>query len=250
MDSAHEGHNVHLVVYHIIWCPKRRRKVLVGPIRNRLEQIVREVAAENDWTVLELAIQPDHVHLLIRADPNTLPSDIPRHIKGRSSHHLRQEFPPLRKLPSMWTRSFFLSTAGNVSQETIRKYIERQSKTEMDEQQTVRKTFKFKLKPTPEQEREQERAMAFVLRRCRELYNAALEERRDAWQKCGVSVTVGRAERRTSHRQRRAPRIPERPLPGVAGCADPARPGIPSLLRPHQERGEAGVSPLSGCEPL
>lgn len=166
MDYAHEGHTVHLVVYHIIWCPKRRRKVLVGPIRARLEQIVREVAVENDWAVIELAIQPDHVHLFIRADPNTLPSDIPRRIKGRSSHHLRQEFAQLRKLPSMWTRSFFLSTAGNVSQEPIRTYIERQSKTEMEmememDEQTVRKTFKDKLKPTPEQER----AMEFVLRR-------------------------------------------------------------------------------------
>jgi putative transposase len=124
-----ERHNVHLVVYHIIWCPKRRRKVLVGPIRTRLEQIVHEVAAEHDWTVLELAIQPDHVHLFVRADPYTLPSDIPRLIKGRSSHDLRAEFPNLCKLPSLWTRSFFLSTAGNVSQETIRKYIERQSRT-------------------------------------------------------------------------------------------------------------------------
>jgi putative transposase len=129
MDYAHEGHNGHFVVYHIIGCPKRRRKVLIGPIRTRLGQIIREVAAEKGWTVIELAIQPDHVHLFIRADPNTLPSDIPRRIKGRSSHHLRREFPQLRRLPSMWTRSFFLSTAGNVSQETIRKYIERQSKT-------------------------------------------------------------------------------------------------------------------------
>jgi putative transposase len=129
MDYAHEGHNAHLVVYHIIWCPKRRRKVLVGPIRTRLEPLVREVAAENDWTVIELAIQPDHVQLFFRADPNTLRSDIPRRIKGRSSHHLRQELSQLRKLPSMSTRSFFLPTAGNVSQETIRKYIERQSKT-------------------------------------------------------------------------------------------------------------------------
>jgi putative transposase len=85
----------------------------------------------------------------------------------------------------MWTRSFFLSTAGTVSQATIRKYSARQSKTSMDEQ-TVRKTFKFKLHPTPEQER----AMEVVLRRCRELYNAALQERRDAWQNCGVSVTA------------------------------------------------------------
>jgi putative transposase len=129
MDYQHERHDVHLVVYHIIWCPKRRRKVLVGPIRNRLEQIIREVAAGHEWAVIELAIQPDHVHLFIRANPYTLPSDIPRLIKGRSSHHLRDEFPQLRKLPSLWTRSFFLSTAGDVSQETIRKYIERQSKT-------------------------------------------------------------------------------------------------------------------------
>jgi putative transposase len=89
MDYAHDGHTVHLVVYHIIWCPKRRSTVLVGPIRTRLEQIVREVAAEHEWTVIELAVQPDHVHLFIRANPRTLPSDIPRLIKGCSSHYLR-----------------------------------------------------------------------------------------------------------------------------------------------------------------
>jgi putative transposase len=129
MDYAHDGHNVHLVVYHLIWCPKRRRQVLVGPIRTRLEQIVREVAAEHDWTVIKLAIQPDHVHLVIRANPRTLPLDIPRLIKGRRSRFLREEFLHLRKAPSLWTRSFFLSMVSMVSQETIRKYIERQSKT-------------------------------------------------------------------------------------------------------------------------
>ena len=129
MDYAHEGHTVHLVVYHIIWCPKRRRKVLEGVVRNRLGQIIGEVAAENGWEIIGLAIQPDHVHLFIRANPNTLPSDIPRRMKGRSSHLLREEFPHLLKLPSLWTRSFFLSTAGNVSQETVQKYIERQTRT-------------------------------------------------------------------------------------------------------------------------
>jgi len=117
------------VGYHIIWCPKRRRKVLVGPIRTRLEQIVHEVAAAHDWTVLELAIQPDQVPLRVRADPSTLPSDLPRRSKGRSAHDVRAEFPHLCKLPSRWTRSCFLSTAGNVSQETIGKYLERQSRT-------------------------------------------------------------------------------------------------------------------------
>jgi putative transposase len=129
MEYAHEGYNVHLVVYHLIWCPKRRRKVLVGPVRDRLEHIIHEVVAENGWEIIRLAIQPDHVHLFIRSNPDTLPSDIPRRIKGRSSHDLRHEFPYLRKLPSLWTRSFFLSTAGTVSQEMIQRYIERQSKT-------------------------------------------------------------------------------------------------------------------------
>src|SRR5215471_797898 len=114
MDYQHEHHSVHLVVYHVIWCPKRRRKVLVGPIRNRLEQIIGEVAAEYDWTLIELAIQPAYVHLFLRTNPYTVPSDIPRLIKGRSSHDLRKEFPHLLKLPSLLTRSFVLSTAGTV----------------------------------------------------------------------------------------------------------------------------------------
>jgi putative transposase len=87
------------------------------------------VASEHEWEIIRLAIQPDHVYVFLRANPYTLPSDIPRLIKGRSSHDLREQFPHLRKLPSLWTRSYFLSTAGNVSQEIIQKYIERQSKT-------------------------------------------------------------------------------------------------------------------------
>lgn len=129
MEYQHEQHRAHLVVYHIIWRPKRRRKVLVGPVRSRLEQIIRAIPVEHDWTVIELAIQPDHLHLFIRANPYTLPSDIPRLIKVCSSQVLRKEFPHLLKLPSLWTRSFFLSTAGHVSQKTISTYSERQSRT-------------------------------------------------------------------------------------------------------------------------
>lgn len=129
MDYTHEQHTVHLIVYHIIWCPKRRRRILIGKIAGRLEQLIHEVAHENEWEVIELAIQPDHVHLFLRANPYTLPTDIARLIKGRSSHALREEFPYLMKMPSLWTRSTFYSTAGNVSAETIQHYIERQSKT-------------------------------------------------------------------------------------------------------------------------
>jgi putative transposase len=110
-----ERHNVHLVVYHIIWCPKRRRKVLVGPVRDRLEQIIQEVAVEHECQIIRLAIQPDHVHLIIRAWPYAPPSDFPLLIKCRSSHDVRVEFPHLRTLPSLWTRSFFCSTASKVA---------------------------------------------------------------------------------------------------------------------------------------
>jgi len=129
MEYEHDTHNVHLVVYHVIFCPKRRRKILVSPIRERLQQIIREVAAENTWSVIELAIQPDHVHVFMRSNPRTLPTAIARLIKGRSSHLLREEYPFLKRMPSLWTRSTLYSTAGNVSSETIQQYIERQSKS-------------------------------------------------------------------------------------------------------------------------
>jgi putative transposase len=128
-EYIHEQQSVHHILYHIIFCPKRRRKILVGLVRDRLEQITREVTDENGWKIVELAIQPDHVHLFIQTNPYTLPTDIPRLIKGRSSHLMREEFPHLRRMPSLWTRSTFYSTAGFVSQDTIQKYIERQSRT-------------------------------------------------------------------------------------------------------------------------
>jgi putative transposase len=128
MDYQHEQHTVHLIMYHIIWRPKRRRKVLLGQLAERLAQIIHEVAQKHAWEVIRVAIQPDHVHLFIRSNLYTMPTDIARTIKGRSSHLLREEFPSLHKLPSLWTRSTFYSTAGNVSAETIQQYIERQSK--------------------------------------------------------------------------------------------------------------------------
>ncbi len=128
MEYQHEQHSVHLVVYHVIWCPKRRRKVLVGALAIRLKALIYEVCEEHEWQVIEVAIQPDHVHLFVRANPYTLPGDIPRLIKGRSSRVLREEFPELHRLPSLWTRSYFLSTAGNVSHDTIQRYIAAQSK--------------------------------------------------------------------------------------------------------------------------
>ncbi len=128
MEYQQESHCVHLVVYHLIWCPKRRRKVLVGPVHDRLKQIIEQVIEENAWKLLKLAIQPDHVHLFLRANPYTLPTDIARKIKGRSSHLLREECAHLKRMPSLWTRSTFYSTADTVSSETLEHSIARQAK--------------------------------------------------------------------------------------------------------------------------
>jgi putative transposase len=115
-----------LINYHLIFCPKRRRKVLVNAVKVRLDSILREVLTELDCTVLALEIMPDHLHLFVSAPPTLAPHQIVRRIKGRSSRILRQEFPHLLRLPSLWTRSYFASTAGNVSSQTIQRYIAEQ----------------------------------------------------------------------------------------------------------------------------
>lgn len=118
---------VYLLNYHLIWCPKRRRKILGGSIAERLEQLLRETAAELGCEVIELAIQPDHLHFFVSAPPDIAPNQIVARFKGKSSRILRQEFPYLLRMPSLWTRSYFVSTAGNVSSEAVREYIAAQS---------------------------------------------------------------------------------------------------------------------------
>lgn len=113
--------------YHVVWCPKYRRKVLIGPIGPRLKDIIGQVCQEHQAEVEELEILPDHVHLLVSVDPQF---GIHRHvklIKGRSSRLLRQQFPALkRKLPSLWTNSYFVGTTGGAPLSIINQYIEQQ----------------------------------------------------------------------------------------------------------------------------
>lgn len=128
MQYKHSRNKVFLINYHLIWCPKRRKKVLVGDIKTRLEQIITEVAKEKNIKILALEIMPDHLHLFVSSHPNIPVHNLIKAFKGRSSNILRKEYPDLLKLPSLWTHSYFISTAGNVSSETIQKYIEGQNK--------------------------------------------------------------------------------------------------------------------------
>ena len=126
MEYKHNNTSVIMVNYHIVFCPRYRRKLLVGDIKNRLSGIFDEVAKENTWEIIAKEIMPDHVHLFVYADVRTKPEIVVKRFKGRSSRYLRREFPELLKMPTLWTRSYFLSTAGNVSSATIQSYIERQ----------------------------------------------------------------------------------------------------------------------------
>jgi putative transposase len=109
-----------------VWIPKRRKKILIGDVEKRLRQIAWEVCQEKDWQVIALEIMPDHIHLFVNVPPDVAAHKVANAIKGRSSRLLRQEFPHLLKLPSLWTTSYFVSTHGSVSSETIKHYIEEQ----------------------------------------------------------------------------------------------------------------------------
>jgi len=122
-----DEHGVHLIVYHLIWCPKRRKPLLTGKIKERCQELLTQKCQEKGWQMVELAIQPDHIHLFVRAWPSVSAAEIVKECKGFSAFTVRKEFPELHKLPSLWTRSYFASTAGNVSSETIARYIAAQS---------------------------------------------------------------------------------------------------------------------------
>ena len=115
--------------YHVIWVVKYRRPVLTNKIEARLKQILLEVATEINVEIDEMSVgEYNHIHLLLSVDPQFGIHKVVKRFKGVSSRYLRKEFPELMKLPSMWTRSYFVSTAGQVSMETIKKYIESQGK--------------------------------------------------------------------------------------------------------------------------
>jgi putative transposase len=114
--------------YHVVFCPKYRRKVLVQPVDNRLKEIARAMCVEMDVQLVEMEVMPDHVHLLLAGvDPQFGIHRIVKAIKGRSSRLLRQEFPALRsRLPTLWTNSYFVATTGGAPLAVIKRYIERQ----------------------------------------------------------------------------------------------------------------------------
>ena len=119
--------SVYALKYHLVWCPKYRRGVLVGEVVDELRSLLYQKAQELDVTIEALEILPDHVHLFLQSDPTEAPQRLANQFKGYTSRLLRKKFPQLRsRLPSLWSRSYDVGSIGHVSEETVKRYIEMQ----------------------------------------------------------------------------------------------------------------------------
>lgn len=126
-DTRSNNSVVYICRYHVVFCPKYRRKVLTPPIDERLKVILSEQIERLGQELIEMEVMPDHVHLLVGCDPQFGIHRLVKLLKGYSSHALRAEFPALkRRLPSLWTNSYFVSTVGGVTLETLKRYVESQ----------------------------------------------------------------------------------------------------------------------------
>ena len=127
MEYKSNNNVVYSCKYHVVWCPKYRRKVLVNGVDVRLKALIEEVCHEYRIDIIEMEIMPDHVHLLIEVDPQFGIHRAVKLIKGSTSRILREEFPWLRsRIPSLWTNSYFVSSVGGAPLSAIKKYIENQ----------------------------------------------------------------------------------------------------------------------------
>lgn len=127
MEYKSNNNVVYSCKYHVVWCPKYRRKVLINEVEARLKELIVKTCAEIKVDIIEMEIMPDHVHLLMEVDPQYGIHKAVKLIKGRSSFALRKEFQHLTtKLPTLWTNSYFVSTVGGAPLEIIKQYIESQ----------------------------------------------------------------------------------------------------------------------------
>lgn len=125
------AHTKHRMLYHIVWIPKYRKRVLEGELAKRLQALLTECADVNRWHIDELNIQRDHVHMLVQLRPDMSVSKAVQLFKGKSSYIIRKEFPHLAefywgKAESFWADGFFVETVGQVNEAVIKEYIRNQ----------------------------------------------------------------------------------------------------------------------------
>ena len=127
MEYKSNNNIVYSCKYHVVFCPKYRRKILTDGIDVRFKEIAQTVADELHFEILEMEVMPDHVHMLLEVDPQFGIHKAVKRIKGRTSHDLRAEFPAINKrIPTLWTNSYFVSTVGGAPLSVVKQYIENQ----------------------------------------------------------------------------------------------------------------------------
>ena len=124
---THSNKSVFNVGYHLIWCAKYRRSVLVGNVEKKLKELILLKAKDIGVTVISLEVMPEHLHLFVKASTVDSPHYIVQQLKGYTSRFLRKQFKELRtRIPSLWTRSYYCESVGHISEASIKKYIEEQ----------------------------------------------------------------------------------------------------------------------------
>lgn len=129
MELQRSRNSVYNIAYHLVWCVKYRKPLLVGKMADRLKEILRQVAGDNGFTIESIEIMPDHVHLFVRATPNHLVASMVKALKGVSARFLFKEFPELKKElwgGHLWNPSYYAGTVGHISEEAVKRYIESQ----------------------------------------------------------------------------------------------------------------------------
>ena len=119
----------HRLMYHLVWIPKYRKRVLKGKVAERIKDLLYECADLNRWKIEELNIQLDHVHMLVRMNPNVSVSRMVQLFKGMTSKVVREEFPELKEFlwgKNFWSDGYFAETSGQVNEDRIREYIQNQ----------------------------------------------------------------------------------------------------------------------------
>ncbi len=132
-ETHHSPHSAYVINYHLVWIPRYRKKVLVGSVEARLKELLAEIAMQYGFEILAVKVMPDHVHLFVCAPPKYAPTEMVRLFKGITSRRLKKEFKSIRRQywgehTTIWAEGYHVGTAGHVSADTIKRYIEESQK--------------------------------------------------------------------------------------------------------------------------
>lgn len=126
MKEQHTKHVTYKIAYHFVWCPKYRKQILIGDVASLVESEIRRLCTENKWEIGALNIQEDHVHLFLSAPPATSPALIANTLKGITARQVFKQYPEVKEQlwgGSFWSRSYYCGTVGDMTEETVKKYI-------------------------------------------------------------------------------------------------------------------------------